>query len=143
MGKAKQLELEAQPRYPFRTQYRGPQAKGESFVGELSRTVPDMSYTIKEILKRFASGLPLEGMKVPVYQEEEIDNLPDMAKMDIAEKEEYIRQTNERVQELKKELNKMAQQRKAAKERSQNLEFLEWKKSKETKDTKPASDAGK
>lgn len=128
--------------YPFRSQLKGSQAKPQSFKGTISRTVPDQSYTVQEIMTRFASGLPIEGIKVPVFQEEDME-LPDMKKMDIAEREQYIKQTAEQVKEIRERLNKMAAKRKAAKRTKEELEFQEWQRNKRKAEQTPAPSAGK
>jgi hypothetical protein len=71
-----------------------------------SMTVPDQTMSIKEIFRRFAQGLPIEGQKVPVYDDEYI---PDVTKMDLAdvqrlreENADYIKSMQERLQKPKR-----------------------------------------
>lgn len=58
-----------------------------------SMTVPDQAMSMKEILRRFAAGIPIEAGRVPIYDEE--NDLPDFRKMDLAEREAYVQQYNE------------------------------------------------
>ena len=44
--------------------------KGQGNFGE-SKTVPDQSMTLRELLIRYAKGLPLEGSKTPIWEGEE------------------------------------------------------------------------
>lgn len=52
-----------------------------------SMTIPNQSKSVKEILDRFAVGLPFEGAKVVVYDGEIYAPSPE--EMDIAEREAY------------------------------------------------------
>lgn len=50
-----------------------------------SLTIPDQALSAKDMLDRFAKGLPISGGKIPLY-EEDIDNpMPDLTNMDISE----------------------------------------------------------
>jgi hypothetical protein len=71
-----------------------------------SQTIPDQTMSIKEIFRRFAQGLPMEGQKVPVYDDEYV---PDVTKMDLADVQslreqnaEYIKSMQERLQKSKR-----------------------------------------
>jgi hypothetical protein len=59
-----------------------------------SLTVPDQALSIKEIMNRFARGLPIEQFK-PLYDEnidEDSEYLPDPRTMDLAERQEFKEQ---------------------------------------------------
>lgn len=129
-------------KYHFNSQWQGEKATFQSFTLP-SRTVPDQSYTVQEIMTRFASGLPIEGIKVPVFQEEDAPNLPDLAKMDLAEREAYVKQTEQQVKEIRERLNKMALKRKQAKQKKEELDFQEWQRNKRKAEQNPAPSAGK
>lgn len=55
-----------------------------------SQTVPDQTMSVREIMDRYAKGLPLDGQKVAMY-EDEVDDmdeyLPDPKRLDLAERE--------------------------------------------------------
>lgn len=51
-----------------------------------SKTIPDQTMSIREIMTRFTRGLPIDGEKVPIYEEE--DFLPDLRGLDLAERQE-------------------------------------------------------
>jgi len=56
-------------------------------VDSLSQTVPDQSFSIREILTKHSKGLPIPAIaKVPVFSEEE---LPDFQAMDLTEIQAY------------------------------------------------------
>ena len=53
----------------------------ESYVGVVSQTVPDQTYTVREILLKFASGQKLPLANEPYYSED----LPDLRGLDPSE----------------------------------------------------------
>lgn len=56
----------------FKTPYNAVPSAGEVNT-QPSKTIPDQSMSIREIMKRYASGLPLGGQRVPMYDEGEDD----------------------------------------------------------------------
>lgn len=68
-----------------------------------SKTVPDQSLSVQEILRRYARGLPLSDVKTPIYDGDE-NNFPDLSKMDLADREAYLDEQVERLQALKDDL---------------------------------------
>lgn len=65
-----------------------------------SETVPDQTLSIREILERYARGLPLDGQRVPIYDED--DEMPDPKHLDLAERQELKEQYAEEIQEIKR-----------------------------------------
>jgi len=66
----------------------------EEYKGEVnnqpSQTIPDQAMSIKEILQRFARGLPIEQFS-PKYDTDDVsedDYLPDPRTLDLAERQE-------------------------------------------------------
>lgn len=51
-----------------------------------SMTIPDQSLSVKEIMQRYAQGMPLNGIKDPIYHGED-ELIPDYGSMDLAERE--------------------------------------------------------
>jgi len=91
----------------FRTHHNGHLFKKQREKNtQPSRTIPDQSMTITEIMTRFASGLPLGGEKVPMYEGE--DYMPEFKNMDLAEREEAMRLAEEELDQLKDSLNQKA-----------------------------------
>lgn len=80
---------------------------------EPSLTVPDQSMTLKELLVRYAKGLPLADAKTPIWEGEEGFDV-DPKRLDLAEVEELaekareeLKAINERVkEEIHKKRNK-------------------------------------
>lgn len=64
-----------------------------------SLTVPDQALDLREILRRFAAGIPMDIGKIPVYDED--NDLPDFRKMDLAEREEWRQRFQEELDELR------------------------------------------
>jgi len=80
-----------------------------------SMTVPDQSMSMREILSRYASGLPLGAGRVPIYEDPESD-LPDLANMDLADRELYLANAKAELDEVNARLKEKEteKQRKAA-----------------------------
>lgn len=91
----------------FQTQWKRHQVEGESST-KPSQTVPDQSMPIIEIMRRYASGLPLGGMKNPVYQGEESGIPPNWDKMDLSEKMDFKEQNLERINDMRQDLQAQA-----------------------------------
>lgn len=72
-------------------------------AGGISQTVPGQSQSVAEIISRYNQGLSFSNTKTPIYNGEEY--LPDMARMDISEKMDYIAMAKEKVNELQTMLN--------------------------------------
>lgn len=67
-----------------------------------SETIPDETMSIREILDRYARGLPLNGMRTPLYQREpSFDDLPDPATMDLAERQELAEMLEAELEDLR------------------------------------------
>lgn len=90
-----------------------------------SKTIPDQTMSMQEIMRRFASGLPVQGAKVPVYMGED-DDMPDLEHMDLAERQEALEAAKDELETIKAQANaKAAAKREAAQKSSQtsNTEF--------------------
>lgn len=103
-------------------------AKEFSTKGERNRSLPsltikDKSMSVQEIVRRFASGLPLTGIKTTFYEEDPELPYVDFAKMDLAEREAHLKQASDHVANLKKQMRKLAADKKA--QEQQKLEQLQ------------------
>lgn len=72
-----------------------------------SMTVPNQGMTVRELMIRFASGLPVNGGRVSPYKAD--DGLPDLDKMDQIEIEEYYRELRSRRDEVVDRIKKRKQ----------------------------------
>lgn len=75
----------------FQTQYNRDYNIGQETITQPSKTIPDQSMPIIEIVKRYANGQPLGGgVKNPVWQGED-SGIPDnWDRMDISEKQDFM-----------------------------------------------------
>jgi len=74
---------------------------------EPSLTIPDQTMSIKEILNRFASGLPVGGLKTALYDETESEeHFPDPRYMDLAERQEFAEIYRQEYQQIKERVEK-------------------------------------
>lgn len=90
-----------------------------------SMTIPDMSFTIQEILIRFSKGLPISGnASKPVYNGELL--VPDVKKMDISEIADLRDFMKEKIAERKAESERIGKEKREKEQR----EFDEWKRQK-------------
>lgn len=79
----------------------------------VSQTIPDQTMSVRELLERYARGLPISGAKQPVYHGEEY--VPDLNRMDLAEIQELKDNTKTRIDELKSKATQEAAEAKAKK----------------------------
>lgn len=101
-----------------------------------SKTVPDQTMSIKEILYKYAHGLPLESEKVPIYNGE--DEFPDFKRMDISEQHEYLKRNQELINDYNRK--KAAAEKKQADEKMEA--YYKEKFAEEQKKANPAPSAG-
>lgn len=102
-----------------------------------SRTVPDQSMTIQEIVKRYVRGIPVDVVKrEPVYVDQNDHDLEKLSRMDFHEKAEYAQGLSEYAEGLRNglqehERSKAEAKAKAAQEAAQKA--IDEKASKEAK----------
>lgn len=85
--------------------------EGISFKGVKKITVPDQGLSLREILKRFTRGEPVEVGKDPQYDEqantEESIDYEKLAVADLVDKAEYV----ERLKQVRRDYEKQEKQR--------------------------------
>jgi len=107
-------------KYRIRTQYNYDWKKDTKFeeTEGPSMTVPDESYTIKELVQRHSQGLPAQVGLNGEYDEDpthEDHDKRELINLDLAEKQEIIEQQKLLQEELKKSMElKKANKKKAA-----------------------------
>lgn len=79
-----------------------------------SLTVPDQALTISEIMKRYASGRPINVKSYEEYDGDNIDNVQGipLAKLDLSEIHDLAEVTRTNLQNLENEKNKRLQEQK-------------------------------
>ena len=79
----------------IKTQYNKAEFKNDTEVNTLpSMTIPDQAMSIPEMIKRYASGLPLGGARVPMYEEnpeQDILGGRSFASFDLSEQNDIVR----------------------------------------------------
>lgn len=80
-----------------------------------SITIPDQSYTVEEIYRRFAQGRPLAIQRIPVYDGDVM--LPDYQRLDLAEREQLLKDVQGRVKLLQKDYSTLKTQYEANKKK--------------------------
>lgn len=101
-----------------------------------SLTIPDQSMSVQDILDRFTRGLPIGGQRVPVY--DELDDLPDIRTLDLAERQELSeRYTQELADFRQNEAQKAAQFQEWKKQEAERLEAEKQAQKAQKKETPP------
>lgn len=89
-------------------------AKTLRFQGEVnfrpSKTIPDQAMSIQEIMRRYASGLPLSGQRVGFFDAE--DPLPDTSKMDLVDMQEAREENQQRILDNQEKLRSLDEEKK-------------------------------
>lgn len=68
-----------------------------------SLTVPDQAMSIKQIMERYARGLPIEQFK-PIYDEnidEDSEYIPDPRTMDLADRQQFSEQVLQELENIR------------------------------------------
>ena len=89
-----------------------------------SQTIPDQTLSVRELLVRYAKGLPLDGMKQPIWEGEDGDAI-DPRRLDLAERQELEIQARQELAEIEERLkSKKVETTKAklSKEQIQDIE---------------------
>lgn len=80
----------------------------------LSKTIPDQALTLRQLLDRYAKGMPLVGNPAtPVYDGPDVD-LPDWKTLDLAEREDLIKNNQAEIDSIQRKLSEQ-EAKKAAK----------------------------
>lgn len=86
-----------------------------------SKTLPDQSMSIQEIVKRFVRGIPVDvPNREAVYIDQSEDDLEKLSRMDFAEKAEYARQLGERANEMRSEMAEAVRRSKEEREKAES-----------------------
>jgi hypothetical protein len=91
---------------------------------EPSQTIPDQALTVKEILTRYASGLPLGGSNEPIYEGEDGDGI-DPRRLDLAERQELEIAARQELAEIEERLKSKKVDKTTAKLSKQDIEDIQ------------------
>jgi hypothetical protein len=89
-----------------------------------SQTVPDQTMSIRELLKRYASGLPLGGGREPIYEGEEGDGI-DPRRLDLAERQELEIKARQELAEIEERLKSKKVDKSKSKLTEQQIQDIE------------------
>ena len=92
----------------IKKEYKGQENNQES------KTVPDQSMTLRELLIRYAKGLPLEGAKTPIWEGEEGFDV-DPEKLDLADREELAEKAREELKAINERVKEEVEKKKSKK----------------------------
>jgi hypothetical protein len=81
-------------------------AKNYEYNTRPGMTIPDQTMSIRTILDRHSRGLPIEGLKTPIWEGEEND-LPDWRRLDLAERQELSHLYKNEIKEIKTKYTKV------------------------------------
>jgi len=106
-----------------RNMFNAKEYKDDEVFNEPSQTVPDQALTIREILKRYASGQPLGGSQEPIYEGDEGDGI-DPRRLDLAERQELEIAARQELAEIEKRLKSttITTEQRLTKEQIQDIE---------------------
>lgn len=68
--------------------------KKREYNSGISKTIPNQAMTVKELIARFASGLPVALGKAPIYEGDD-ENMTDLDAMDRIELHNYVKELKE------------------------------------------------
>lgn len=84
-----------------------------------SRTVPDQSLSIREIVRRYVRGIPVDVVqRDPVYMDQSEHDFEAMARKDFAEKHQIAAEFKERAKEVQADLEENAKKHDEAKRKA-------------------------
>jgi len=91
---------------------------------EPSQTVPDQSMSVRELLSRFANGLPLGGGKEAIYEGEDGDGI-DPRRLDLAERQELEIAARKELAEIEERLKSSKVEKSKAKLSEEQIQDIE------------------
>ncbi|RLD25917.1 MAG: hypothetical protein DRI75_12625 [Bacteroidetes bacterium] len=89
-----------------------------------SQTIPDQTLSIRELIKRYATGLPLDGLKNPIYEGEDGDGI-DPRRLDLAERQELEISARQELAEIEERLKSKKAEKIAQKLSKQDIQDIQ------------------
>ena len=89
-----------------------------------SLTVPDQAMSVRQILERYANGLPLGGSKEPIYEGEDGDGI-DPRRLDLAERQELEIEARRELAEIEERLKSKKVEKSKSKLTEQQIQDIE------------------
>lgn len=91
---------------------------------EPSQTIPDQAMSVRELLSRYANGLPLAGSKEPIYEGEDGDGI-DPRRLDLAERQELEIAARQELAEIEERLKSSKAEKSKSKLTEQQIQDIE------------------
>ena len=91
---------------------------------EPSMTIPDQSMSVRELLQRYAHGLPLAGGKEPIYEGEDGDGI-DPRRLDLAERQELEILARQELAEIEERLKSKKVEKSKSKLTEEQIQDIE------------------
>ena len=92
--------------------------------GKPSLTVPDQTMSVRELLRRYASGLPFGGQREPIYEGEDGDGI-DPRRLDLAERQELEISARQELAEIEERLKSKKVEKSKAKLTEDQIQDIE------------------
>jgi len=93
-------------------------------ITEPSQTVPDQAMSVRELLSRYASGLPLGGGNDPIYEGEDGDGI-DPRRLDLAERQELEISARQELAEIEERLKSKKAEKSKSKLTEEQIEDIQ------------------
>jgi hypothetical protein len=107
-----------------RNQFNAHLFNDDEINNEPSQTIPDQSMTVRELLTRFASGMPLTNGKEQIYEGEDGDGI-DPRRLDLAERQELEIQARQELAEIEERLKSKKVEKSKSKLTEQQIQDIE------------------
>jgi hypothetical protein len=91
---------------------------------EPSQTIPDQSMSVRELLTRYASGMPLTNAKENIFEGEDGDGI-DPRRLDLAERQELEIQARQELAEIEERLKSKKVDKSKAKLTEEQIQDIE------------------
>jgi hypothetical protein len=89
-----------------------------------SLTIPDQAMSVREILQRFANGLPLGGSNEPIWEGEDGDGI-DPRRLDLAERQELEIAARQELAEIEERLKSKKVEKTVGKLSKEDIEDIQ------------------
>jgi hypothetical protein len=89
-----------------------------------SETIPDQSMSVRELLSRYASGLPLGGVKEQIFEGEDGDGI-DPRRLDLAERQELEIAARQELAEIEERLKSKKVEKSKSKLTEEQIQDIE------------------
>jgi DNA-binding transcriptional MerR regulator len=91
---------------------------------EPSLTIPDQSMSVRELITRYSSGLPLGGVKEQIYEGEDGDGI-DPRRLDLAERQELEIAARQELAEIEERLKSKKVEKSKSKLTEEQIQDIE------------------